>query len=316
MRVLFLGNHPLGRCENITALYESWDGDKEFAVLSRGGRQKAKGAEGRFNVVVCDEFIPPVAGKRYCKTLFVTHGIAGGKTYGLDQKPRPYVTRDHGRALDYIAAPSEHMRGLMARQCGVGIERVIPLGMPRTDAYFPGPVKVAPFDTGDAKRVYLYAPTFRTRDGYPVIDWQLIDELLGDDELLIVKRHMIIHKTGLHGFRHIIEVSSKEPTTPYLLACDVLITDYSSILFDAHVANKPVVLFAKPDDTYLQTRGMYFPYPDWYSSRFAESERYLVKMLREADKPLEADKACREYAAGMCDGHSTERVIKFIRSIV
>ena len=315
MRVLFLGNHPLGRCENITALYEAWDGDKEFAVLSRGGRDKARDAEGRFNVVVCDEFIPPVKGKRYCKTLFVTHGIAGGKTYGLDQKPRPYITKAHGQGLDYIVAPSEHMRGLMAKQCGVGIERVIPLGMPRTDAYFPGPKRAEPFDAG-GKRVYLYAPTFRARGEYPDIDWEMIDGLLGDDELLIVKRHMIIHKTSLHGYRHIMEVPSEEPTAPYLMACDALATDYSSILFDAHVANKPVVLFAKPGDTYLQRRGMYKPYPDWYASRFAEAERPLIQMLRDADRPLEADKACREEAAGMCDGHSTERVIEFIRSIV
>ena len=119
----------------------------------------------------------------------------------------------------------------------------------------------------------------------------------------------------ISGYEHIVEIPSGTPTTPFLMGCDVLITDYSSILFDAHVAGKPVVLFTKPGDEYLERRGMYFPYPDWYSSRFADSERSLVQTIREADKPQAVDMACREQAAGMCDGHSTERVIEFIRSL-
>ena len=299
--MLFCSSRPLGRAENITALWESWNHEKRFQIL---GKQTPKAAR----LIVTDEFITSNA-----LTVMVTHGIAGGKTYGLDQ-PRPYYRRE--AAPDYVIAPSEFMRELMAKQCGIDIERVIPLGMPRTDAYFTDDLNAVEFN-GRIVRTYLYAPTFRNgiERPYPDIDFGLIDHLLTDDELLLIKRHTIGGISKTKGCRHIIDVPAYLPSTPYLLACDVLITDYSSILFDAHVANKPVVLFTKPGDGYLKNRGMYFPYPDFYSSRHATNERGLVEICRSAYEPQAVDIACREKAAGMCDGQSTKRVIEFLEGL-
>ena len=315
MVVLFCSNRPLGRAENITALWDAWNGEKRFAKLGHGGAETVKRAEGNFGLIVTDEFIPPVVNKKTCKTVMITHGVAGGKTYGLDQ-PRPYVSRRTTRALDYIIAPSEHMRELMAKQSGVDIEKVIPLGMPRTDAYFTDDVFAIQY-RGKFPRVYLYAPTYRNgiEQPYPDIDIELLDDLLSDDEILLIKRHMVggISKVEC---RHIFDVPSYEPTTPYLLACDVLITDYSSILFDAHVCKKPVVLFTKQNDRYLQNRGMYFDYPGFYSSRYATNERALIEICRTAFEPLETDIACRETTAALCDGQSTKRVIEFLKGLI
>ena len=313
--ILFCSNRPLGRAENITALWDAWSGEKRFAKLGKSGFETIKRAEGVFGLIVTDEFIPPVVNKKTCKTVMITHGIAGGKTYGLDQ-PRPYISRAHGKALDYIVAPSEKMRELMAQQCGVDINRVVALGMPRTDAYFTDDVLAIEYQ-GKFPRVYLYAPTYRNRieQPYPNIDIKLLDDLLSDDEILLIKRHMVggISKVEC---RHIFDVPSYEPTTPYLLACDVLITDYSSILFDAHVAKKPVVLFTKPNDRYLQGRGMYFSYPGFYASRYATNEYALIEICRTAFEPLEADIACRETTAALCDGQSVKRVIEFLEGLL
>ena len=313
--ILFCSNRPLGRAENITALWDAWNGEKRFAKLGKTGFETVKRAEGVFDLVVTDEFIPPVVNKKTCKTVMITHGIAGGKTYGLDQ-PYPYINRAHGRALDYVIAPSEKMRDLMAQQCGVDVEKVIPLGMPRTDAYFTDDVFAIQYQ-GKYPRVYLYAPTYRNRieQPYPNVDIGLLDDLLTDDEILLIKRHMVggISKVEC---RHIFDVPSYEPTTPYLLACDVLITDYSSILFDAHIANKPVVLFTKPNDRYLTGRGMYFPYPGFYASRYATNEHALIEICRAAFEPLGADIACRETTAALCDGQSIKRVIEFLEGLL
>ena len=315
MVVLFCSNRPLGRAENITALWDAWDGEKRFSKLDSGGSKDVKHAEGHFSLVVTDEFTPPVEGKKTTKVIMVTHGIAGGKTYGLDQ-PYPYISRQ--QALDYVIAPGEKMRGLMAQQCGVSIENVLPLGMPRTDAYFTDDVFGLFHDGKLAKRVYLYAPTYRNRmeQPYPDIDFSLLDDLLTDGEILLVKRHMVGGISKAKGYRRIVDVSAYEPTTPYLLACDALITDYSSIMFDAHIANKPVVLFTKENDRYIDGRGMYFDYPSFYSSRHATDEYELVRMLRAADKPMGIDRKCRATVAGMCDGQSTQRVIEFMRGLL
>ena len=105
------------------------------------------------------------------------------------------------------------------------------------------------------------------------------------------------------------------PSTPYLMDCDVLITDYSSIMMDAHILQKPVVLFEKKPG-YLETRGMYLEYPGEYSSRYAVTEDELIDLMRTAKNQTETEIRCREKTAGACDGHSTQRVVDLIRSTV
>lgn len=107
-------------------------------------------------------------------------------------------------------------------------------------------------------------------------------------------------------------MSAAESSAPYLIDCDVLITDYSTICFDGHMLSKPVVLFEKIRG-YARRRGMYFDYPYGYASRYVTDENSLVKMCREANEPQEIDLQVKQRACGACDGHSTERVVELIK---
>ena len=106
-----------------------------------------------------------------------------------------------------------------------------------------------------------------------------------------------------------------DPSGPYLIDCDVLITDYSTIMLDAHVLKKPVILFEK-EPGFVGRRGLWLPYPDGYASRYCTTESGLIQRARVANGQRELDILCRERTAGACDGHSTERVIDLIRSIL
>lgn len=310
---LFTSNKELSRAENIAALFDFYDDDKQF-IRTYPGQSDARLSSDRYSVRVCDEFIGASPGK----AIMIGHGIACGKTYGLDQ-PHPYHSESHGGLLTWVITTSEEMIPVTARQSGVPESRVLPLGMPRTDQYF-GRKK------GDGgtfladKRAYLYAPTFRnSNEGrQPDIDWRLLDSLLTEDEIFLVKPHMVT-KSILDGptgtYRHIVEISSVIPSAPYLIDCDVLITDYSSIMFDAHILRKPVVLFEK-EHGYVRTRGMYLHYPDDYSSRYCQTERELIDMLRNAKGQGDADRRCLKRTAGACDGHSRERIVALIKETI
>ena len=304
MRTLFTSRRPLQRAENIKAIYDAYDGEKAFSQMDL--HLRIPDADMRdYDLLVTDEFTAESPGK----VILVGHGIAGGKTYGFDQ-PQPYINRRCAELLTYVVTTSEEMIPLTAKQSGVSESQVLALGMPRTDAYF------RPYQRKSSKRIYLYAPTYRgvNEPEMPSVDWQRIDSLLSDRELLIVKPHMLTGEL-LHGeYRHIKAASSDVPTTPYLLECDVLITDYSTIMLDAHVAGKPVILFDK-DFSFASVRGMYLRYPDEYAGRYCTDEDKLVKLARFANAPLRADIKCGRKTAGACDGHSTERVINLIKSI-
>ena len=118
----------------------------------------------------------------------------------------------------------------------------------------------------------------------------------------------------------VLELPFEESTEKLLRSCDVLVTDYSSVMFDALVLQKPIVLLTDDMDEYLAGRGMYHEYPRFYSSRWlvAEgNEEALVDELRAAAKTgmREVEHRCLEAVAGACDGHSAERICDLIRSL-
>nr|MBQ4455684.1 CDP-glycerol glycerophosphotransferase family protein [Clostridia bacterium] len=304
--VLFVSTHPLERAENLKAVYDAYQGEKKYARLSP--YLTCEALKNSYDVIVTDEFLAEAHGK----VIMINHACSGGKLFGIDQR-YPYINKECCKLLDYVICTSEETRMLTAHQCMVDKAKVLPFGMPRTDKLF------EPVSSDKSRRVYLFCPTYRTREEPPLMDigYARIDELLHDDELLVVKHHPMTGSVGLKHYEHIIEISPELPTYPYLMSCDVLITDYSSILFDAHVIRKPVVLFAYLNDVqdFLATRGMYYSYPSGYSSNYAAYEDELVNIIRNAKRRL-LDEDCRDRCCGACDGHSTERVIDLINSIV
>lgn len=304
MTVLFTSVRPLERAENVKAVFDAYSGEKEFQQM-KGNRPDLSG---RYSLLVTDEFVHCSPGK----CIMLGHGIPGGKTYGLDQ-PNPYHTAGDGELLSYVITSSPATVPIVAKQSNVPQERVLPLGMPRTDALFgkskgDGGTLLADYTA------YLFAPTFRTR--YPRIDWPRLNDLLEDGEMLFYKRHPVSGWDVPSGLSHVCVIPPGEPSLKFIIDCDALITDYSSILFDAHVAEKPVVLFEPGgDSSYLGERGMYYPYPGGYASRHCTTEEGLVEALRAAQAPTEHDREIRRIIACSCDGHSTERVTDLIRSM-
>ena len=309
--MLFTSRRPLGRCENITAVYNAYDGDKDF-IQEDWGNPDPKIKSGEFSVMVADDFVSYSPGK----LIMLTHGASGGKAYGLTQ-PMGYHSKQKATLIDYVVSTSRATVGLEAIQHGVPESKVLPLGMPRMDAYF-GKKKGDGGTELAEKRAYLYVPTFRRPQDppMPVVNWRYIDGLLADDELLVVKRHMVTRKPLLNDrYNHIVEVSPAIPSAPYLIDSDVVITDYSSILFDAHVLGKPLILFEK-EVGFVQTRRMSYPYPDGYSSRYVTNETELVNYMRYSHGQQELDLLCKERCCGSCDGHATDRVVDLIRRAV
>ena len=310
--ILFTSSRPLGRCENITALWDACEGDKEFAQLGYGD-SSGHPAE----VVITDEFLQRKGAHQ--TLVMVGHGLTGAKKYGLDQ-PHGVYRRECCELVDWYVTSSEQTRPFAASAAGIPLERCVPLGMPRTDAYVgkrkgDGGTFMAEFE-----RAYLFAPTFRAswEPPAPVIDWQEVDDALGDGELMVVKRHMITREPLLDGdYAHIVEVSPDEPTTPYLVDCDALVTDYSSIALDALALGKPCVGFVPDLEGYGEARGFYREWPRDYMSNTADTPSGMAKLARiAAGLGFDAKgRELRDFYAGACDGASVERVLGFIGSL-
>ena len=310
--VLFASTRPIERAENIRAVYEAFDGPKEF-IQTNGCRRHPAIRSGAYDLMVIDEYPTETPGK----CIMIWHAIQGGKKIGLDQ-PFPYFREWQAPLMDYLITSGNGAVPIFAKCSNLPEGKVLPLGMPRTDAYI-GKKKGDGQTVLAEKRAYLYVPTFRSpgETNFPAIDWNWIDGQLTDDEVLAVKAHSMTGRLNVGQYRHIIEISSGEPSAPYLYDCDVVLTDYSSIMFDGYLLGKPAVLFEK-DKGYTETRGMYRKYPDEYSSWYATDEREMLSALRLAYEYgiTSIERECVETLANACDGHATERVCDLIRKMM
>lgn len=293
--ILFTSQRPLERAENLKAVYDAYDGEKCYKQLNPY-KQIPDLHSGKYELQVTDELPSDTVGK----CLFIGHAMGAGKTYGLDQ-PRAYFNRPD--LITYAICSSEDIKPIVAKQCGISETQVVPLGLPRTDIYFKS--------TKTNTKNYLYAPTFRGGDWLP--DWKILSA--NTNAKIIVKRHMLTPKLLQNDLPNVYEVDNKAPSADYIINTDVLITDFSSVMFDALVLKKPVVLFAKDKDGYLRNRGMYFDYPKRYSEYFCDNEYDLIDVLKSV-KWNNRFELLRQFYSGACDGGSTKRTIDLIRSMI
>lgn len=308
--VLFASTRPIERAENLKAAFDAYDGGKAF-VQTDVYRRHPIIRSGAFDLMVIDEFPNETPGK----CIMMWHAIQGGKYIGLDQ-PHPYYRAERAGLMDYIVTSGSGAVPMFARCSGLPTEKVLALGMPRTDAYVGKRKGDGGTVLAEKKRAWLFAPTWRAKEepAMPEIDWERLDRMMTDDEMIAVKGHMMTRGLGIGKFRHIIEIPPTEPSSPYLYDCDAVVTDYSSILFDGYLLGKPGVLFEKAKG-YTDARGTYMRYPEVYCSRYCTDEEELIDCLRNADGIGEIERVCLRYVADMCDGHAGERIAKLIHAL-
>ena len=240
------------------------------------------------------------------------HAIQGGKYIGLDERTT-YYRKEYAKCIDGIIAAGDGLGKLMWWQCtNVSLDKIFALGMARTDRYI-GKQKGDGNTLLKDKRSYLYVPSFRAHKepAIPTIDWNWLDEHLSDDELFVVKPHPQGNSLTNKSYKHIIEANKMEPSVNYLYDADIIITDYSSIIFDGYLLNKPSILFEKKTG-YPEVRGMYMKYPSKYSSKYASNEEELLSLLRSTNTLTQVELDVINKVANKCDGHSCERICKLI----
>lgn len=170
-------------------------------------------------------------------------------------------------AWDYLTIPSEFFKKTFVPAFGAEGVAQLPLGSPRNDRLANGTLTQAEAKARlglDPQRpTVLYAPTFRegARGAVPLrLDLLKWVEDLGDEVQLLVRPHYLNRMSVPARLRHqVIDVSRVIDTALVMAAADVLVTDYSSIMFDYLCLDRPVVLYTYDLEDYMfSARGTYF----------------------------------------------------------
>ena len=138
------------------------------------------------------------------------------------------------------------------------------------------------------KKVVLYAPTWRDGEGHIVgyLDLEWLTQQLGPDYVFLLRGHTNSLRPGARVFgTDIIDATSHPLLNDLLLAADIVITDYSSIMFDYTVTGKPIQFFVPDYDDYRdRRRGLYFDLAASAPGPVLYNKEDLVGSLRSADR--------------------------------
>ncbi|MCM1544349.1 MAG: CDP-glycerol glycerophosphotransferase family protein, partial [Ruminococcus sp.] len=225
-----------------------------------------------------------------------------------------------------VCVSSEYVRQFYAHAFGVDLDVVKALGSPRTDAIVDEKERedkrlqmIAKHPLLKDKKVYVYFPTFRETDGSlsefePQIDWAKLNDELSDDEVFIISRHPVMKNEFFkHVFYSRVKDYTFEPSPDLLAIADVVITDYSSIIFDASLLNMPLVFYCPDYDSY--EREFYLNFEEDLPGELIKNSSELLPSIRDAlnrGTETEQMKKFKQMEVGACDGHSTERVVNLI----
>jgi CDP-glycerol glycerophosphotransferase len=153
--------------------------------------------------------------------------------------------------------------------------------------------------------------------GQQVLDIDAFADRLGPDTVLLVRAHYF-HVTAAQRTEarrgRILDVSAYPVVEDLYLAADVMITDYSSAMFDFAVLDRPLVIFAPDWPAYRELRGTYFDLMELPPGAVATTFAELVGIFRDgayADAAAAGRRArFRERFCSLDDGGAAERVVR------
>ena len=272
------------------------------------------------------------------KVVQLWHGTGTIKKFGQDANEGNLKKLEYlaNRTITHLIVNAEGIREQYAGAFGVELDKVYAAGLPRTDILFDSKkqqndkkVFYQQYPELKDKKIVLYAPTFRDEEvAKPKMELDLdacINQL-PDDLVCIIKLHPFVAKhyawTKEQQERYkgrVYNLSSYPDTNTLLLVADALITDYSSIIYEYCLREKPMVFYAYDLEVFeSKGRGFYEPYEAFVPGMVAKTTNEVIEAIKlniyEEKYDIERIEWFRDRHYQYFDGKSTERVIELIRS--
>jgi CDP-glycerol glycerophosphotransferase len=228
---------------------------------------------------------------------------------------------------DVLLSPNQFSTPIFRRAFGFGGE-IMESGYPRNDAFHaPGREERAAavrklLGVPAGKRVLLYAPTWRDdsfQDGRYRFDDRLglasAGQALGEDYVLLVRLHTKVQPSSPWlDSAQVRDVSGYPDIADLYLISDMLITDYSSAMFDFAATGRPMLFFTYDLDTYRdRLRGFYFDFEDQAPGPLLTTASDVIEAVRDIGRVAASyQPAYDAFTARFCaldDGRAAERAV-------
>ena len=148
-----------------------------------------------------------------------------------------------------------------------------------------------------------------------MMDIEEMSRRLGDGYVLLIKQHPLTadaFRIRNDGFA--FDISKDVAIETALCAADLVITDYSSLIFEYALLERPMIFFSYDLAEYEDARSFYFGYEGFVPGEIVNSTEEIIGEIRrlETDFDVERIRRFRQDYMCACDGKSTERIIKTV----
>lgn len=320
MKSLFLKNGMVSQlrylCNCMKMLWEA--SDAKYIFLDEGS-----------NVLGC------VSLRKDTVLTQLWHGCGAFKKFGFSIADSSYgASRQelekypYYRNTTYVTVSSPEVSWAYEEAMGLPKKCICPIGVSRTDVFFEedfhkkasGHLQSC-MPEAAGKKVILYAPTFRgnMRDATAPdsIDLVYLMKALQDRYVFVCKHHPYVkHLPEIprecQGFAR--DLTAEMGIDELMCVSDICISDYSSLIFEYSLLQRPMLFLAADVEEYRDCRGFYYDYEQMTPGPVVKNAQEIVEQISGIERHFDVTQiqAFREKYMRACDGHATERLIKMV----
>ncbi|WP_430790316.1 CDP-glycerol glycerophosphotransferase family protein [Virgibacillus flavescens] len=254
----------------------------------------------------------------------------------IQGRSEDYLDRVSGaiKNWDYLISPSDYATKSFRSAFNYKKE-IWEVGYPRNDLFYASDREEqvrnirGKLSIPSNKKIILYTPTFRDnqKNGNNFsfelnMDLEKMQEELGEEYILLLRMHVVVSNKlkvadSLKNF--VYDVSTYPEAQELLLIADILITDYSSVMFDFCNTKRPVLFYTYDLEEYRdKLRGFYFDFVEKAPGPFLYNTNQLIESVKQIESIKEKyQEKYDEFYKRFCyleDGKAAERVVKNITS--
>ena len=283
--------------------------------------------------IFLDDFYPMIYALKLregTELIQLWHAMGAYKTVGYARANKEGAPVKHSLThKNYTGAivSSESIRKNYAEAFGISIDKIQALGIPRTDIFFDKNYKknilkryYKKYPMLKNKKVILFAPTFRgngQKTAHYNFDWIDFNKLKKEFEkeyVCIVKLHPFIKNRPDYDFTNdsfYLNLTNEREINDLLFLTDLLITDYSSVIFEYSFFKKPIIFYTPDLEDYRNSRDFFYDLDKYTYGEVTKDFESLLKGIKKAKVDKKKLKEFNDYFCSSCDGKSSKRVVDY-----
>ena len=287
---------------------------------------------------VSDYYLPAFANeaRKGSRLVQLWHGCGAFKKWGYSTKEGSwglksdfFVKYNVHQTYTDIVTSSEQVNSIYAEAFNAELSKVKALGVARTDVFFDSDFVTKKtqevyevFNIDKSKKIILWAPTYRgdslqKSHNELTVDLEKLYNEFKDDYVLIIKLHPHLAKSinlnsavPEHMSSFVINPMHSYPIENLLCSADILISDYSSLVFEYSLFEKPMIFYAYDLEEYESSRSFYYDYRNFVPGSIVTDTDGIIREIHSINNGYDKQKISefKNKFMAACDGNSAKRI--------